>query len=545
MPTLEWIGKDKIVSYHQKVPYRFLERKYSFDEGGSKKEDNGSGNMIIRGDNLEALKSLLPQYTASVKCIYIDPPYNTGNEKWIYNDNVNDPRMRKWLGEAVGKEGEDLSRHDKWLCMMYPRLRLLEKLMAPDGAIFISIDNNEKFNLKLICDEIFGPSGFVADIAVINNLKGRSDDKYIATAHESLLIYQKGSFVTRGVSLPEEYEKEYKLSDEKGRYRLLGLRKRGSNAREKDRPNLFYPIYYQEASGKLSLEPADGAVEILPKLSNGENGTWRWGKSTVLERISELEVRLVKKRMEYDIFQKDYLEREEKRRVKPKSFWSGSEFASETGTLEIKSILGKGQFDTPKPVGIVEYCLQQAADKDSIVLDSFAGSGTTAHAVLDMNRKDGGNRKFILVEMMDYAENVTAERVKRVISGGGKTEGLGGDFSFYEIGEPLFLDGGRLNSQIDEERLKEYIWYTEAGGFFEKTRGDENLPFYLGKNKGTAYYLYHTKEQDAVLDYNFLTNIRERAEHYVIYADRCSLSEAELSEYQITFKKVPRDIKRI
>ena len=144
MPTLEWIGKSKVINHHQKVPFRVLERKYSFDENGQHSEDNGSENMIIRGDNLEALKALLPRYEGRVKCIYIDPPYNTGNEGWVYNDNVNDPKIKKWLGEVVGKEGEDLTRHDKWLCMMYPRLKLLQKLLADDGAIFISIDDNEQ-----------------------------------------------------------------------------------------------------------------------------------------------------------------------------------------------------------------------------------------------------------------------------------------------------------------------------------------------------------------------------------------------------------------
>ena len=164
MPTLEWIGKDKVVNHHQEVPYRVLERQYSYDEAGQHAEDNGSENVIIHGDNLEALKALLPRYEGKVKCIYIDPPYNTGNEGWVYNDNVNDPKIKKWLGGVVGKEGEDLSRHDKWLCMMYPRLKLLQKLLAADGAIFISIDDVELPNTRLLMDEIFGSSNFITTI---------------------------------------------------------------------------------------------------------------------------------------------------------------------------------------------------------------------------------------------------------------------------------------------------------------------------------------------------------------------------------------------
>ncbi|MCO6467244.1 MAG: site-specific DNA-methyltransferase, partial [Bacteroidales bacterium] len=306
MPTLHWIGKEKVINHHMDVPFKVLEHSYGFDNGKQTETETKSGNKIIHGDNLEALKTLLPEYEGKIKCIYIDPPYNTGNESWVYNDNVNDPKIKKWLGQVVGKEAEDLTRHDKWLCMMYPRLKLLHKLLADDGAIFISIDKNEEANLKLICDEIFGTSNFIANVAVVNNLKGRSDDKFIATAHESLMIFQKGKFTTNGVPVPEEYQEEYKEKDEKGNYRLLGLRKRGSNSREIDRPNLFYPIYYNTETNSISLENQDGLIEILPKLSNGENGNWRWGKDTLISRIDEVEVRIVKTRNEFDVFQKDY-----------------------------------------------------------------------------------------------------------------------------------------------------------------------------------------------------------------------------------------------
>ena len=191
MPTLEWIGKDKVVNHHQEVPYRVLERQYSYDEAGCHTEDNGSENMIIHGDNLEALKALLPQYEGKIKCIYIDPPYNTGNEGWVYNDNVNDPKIKKWLGEVVGKEGEDLSRHDKWLCMMYPRLKLLQKLLAADGVIFISIDDTEYANLKLVCDEIFGAGCFVSNISWQRTYSTRNDSKGIVNEVEHIIVYSK------------------------------------------------------------------------------------------------------------------------------------------------------------------------------------------------------------------------------------------------------------------------------------------------------------------------------------------------------------------
>jgi len=540
MPTLEWIGKDKVINHHQQVPYRVLEERYTYN-------GEQSDNLIIRGDNLEALKSLLPKYEGKVKCIYIDPPYNTGNEGWVYNDNVNDPKIRKWLGEVVGKEGEDLSRHDKWLCMMYPRLKLLQKLLSDDGAIFISIDSNEKFFLKCLCDEIFGSRNFIADIAVINNLKGRSDDKYIATAHESLLIYQKGAFITNGVEMPEEYDAEYKLWDEGGRYRLQGLRKRGAGARREDRPNMWYPFYYDETTKQLSVDYISDAIEIYPRLSDGSDGRWRWGIETARQRIEELTAQIVKGRNEYDIFQKDYLPDSGAKRVKPKSFWSGTEFSAEAGTLEVKAILGKGVFETPKSTGIIEYCLQQATSSDSIILDSFAGSGTTAHAVLNMNKADGGNRRFILVEMMDYAESITAERVKRVIDGYGEgksaVEGTGGSFTFCDLGEPLLLANGNLNEDVSADKIREYVYYMETKE--PMTPGDNGNPYFLGRCRDTAYYFFYEKEALTTLDHAFLAMIPERSDRYIIYADLCTIPAEELAKYNITFKKIPRDIARL
>lgn len=211
MPTLEWIGKDKVINHHQDVPYRVLERQYSYDEQGQHAEDNGSENMIIHGDNLEALKSLLPRYEGKVKCIYIDPPYNTGNEGWVYNDNVNDPKIRKWLGEVVGKEGEDLSRHDKWLCMMYPRLKLLHKLLADNGVIFISIDDNEIKYLRLILDEIFGPNCFVHEIIWKNKYGPGAFTRGIGNVHEYIVCYSKSPLLSVAAPLSDEEIKSTNL----------------------------------------------------------------------------------------------------------------------------------------------------------------------------------------------------------------------------------------------------------------------------------------------------------------------------------------------
>ena len=551
MPELNWVGKNKVINHHLDVPYRVLERQYSFDQAGQHEEDNGSENMIIHGDNLEALKALLPRYEGQVDVIYIDPPYNTGNEGWVYNDAVNDPQIKKWLGEVVGKEGEDLSRHDKWLCMMYPRLRLLHRLLAPTGAIFISIDDNEVFNLKQICDEIFGSSCFVADIAVVNNWKGRSDSKYIATAHEHLLFYRGKDFVSSGIPVPDEYVKDYKLQDQRGRYRLLGLRKRGANSRRQDRPNLFYAFAYNPKTGELRVGnpvEAQGEIAILPKLSDGSDGNWRWGKETAAQRLNDLEAKLVKRRNEYDIFQKDYLDGDDEKRIKPKSVWQGSEFSAEAGTLELKAIMGSRSFDTPKPTALIKYCLEQMPSRDAVVLDSFAGSGTTAHAVLDFNNKDGGKRRFILVELGDYSEEVTCERVRRVINGYGRGEkyrqGTGGDFSFYELGPQLMVDGN-LNHVVPVDQVRDYIWFTETRLAVPDVSSVN--PYYLGSANGAVYYFIYEPNSLTVLDHEFLATMdaNHRGDSYVIYADVCELSLEELAKLNIVFKKIPRDITRL
>ncbi len=545
MPTLHWIGKEKVINHHMDVPFKVLEHSYGFDNGQQTEIEIKSGNKIIHGDNLEALKTLLPEYEGQIKCIYIDPPYNTGNESWVYNDNVNDPKIKKWLGQVVGKEAEDLTRHDKWLCMMYPRLKLLHKLLADDGAIFISIDKNEEANLKLICDEIFGTSNFIANVAVVNNLKGRSDDKFIATAHESLMIFQKGKFTTNGVPVPEEYIDDYKLKDELGSYRLQGLRKRGSGAKREDRPNMYYPFYYNETSKILSLtKNSDNDIEILPKLSDGTDGRWRWGKDTAIERINELTTQTVKGRNEYDVFQKDYLGKDgENKTIKPKSFWLGSEFSSEAGTLQLKKIFEQKTFQTPKSVDFIEYCLHQATDKNSIVIDSFAGSGTTAHAVLNLNNKDNGNRKFILIEMEEYSDNITAERVKRAIKGYGTTEGTGGSFDFYTLGQSMFLEDGNLNETVGIEKIRQYVYYTETKSAFSETQHTDNKHFH-GKHNDTAYYFNYEQNEVTTLDHAFLATMKTKAEQYVIYADNCLLTKDFMMKHHIIFKKIPRDITR-
>lgn len=553
MPTLEWIGKSKVINHHQDVPFRVLERKYSFDENGQHDEDNGSENMIIRGDNLEALKALLPRYEGRVKCIYIDPPYNTGNEGWVYNDNVNDPKIKKWLGKVVGKEGEDLTRHDKWLCMMYPRLKLLQKLLVDDGVIFVSLDFHEQPFMRLIMDEIFGASNYVSEIACVNKPSGRSDDKYIATAHESIIVYRKSPLLTLGGFEPEEkITKRYNKRDTDGRlYREEDLRKRGTHDERTDRPNLFYPFFFNQETGELIVggndeKTPDGFIRIEPMKSKDVQGTWRWGQDTANTQKTYIHPRYMPNKQQWSLFEWEYLD--ERGAAKPTTLWDFKDVNSERGTEVFIKYLGfkKEDFPNPKPVGTIQRILQIATAGDDIILDSFAGSGTTAHAVLNMNKADGGHRKFILVEMMDYADSITAERVKRVIKGYGEgkkaVEGTGGNFSFYDLGEPLLV-GDCLNEAVAPEKIREYIWFMETKQPYAPPNGGN--PYYLGKHNSTGYYFYYEPQRVTVLDYAFLSTITEKADGTVIYADRCAISEDKLAKMGVTFKKIPRDISKL
>ncbi len=543
MPTLEWIGKSKVINHHQEVPFRVLERKYSFDENGQHDEDNGSDNMIIRGDNLEALKALLPRYEGRVKCIYIDPPYNTGNEGWVYNDNVNDPKIKKWLGKVVGKEGEDLTRHDKWLCMMYPRLKILHKLLANDGIIAVSINDNELFNLGAIMNEIFGSFNRLACAPLRSEPSGGKDKTVLRTGHEYILFYTKGD--VSNLCKEEKSTGELNLKDKKGAYRKgRELRKWGATSDRADRPNLWFGI--KTPSGEIAY----------PYKNDGSEGYWRWSRDNagMVNILKDPE----SAHWEYSPYDEGVTVKGETHRWVPyekirdskKSFgwnsWLDGYGTNADGTAVIKAIFGSKIFDTPKPLSLIEWIVSLHGDENAIILDSFAGSGTTAHAVLNMNKDDGGHRKFILVEMMDYADSITAERVKRVIKGYGEgknaVEGTGGNFSFYDLGEPLLM-GDCLNEAVAPEKIREYIWFMETKQPYAPPNGGN--PYYLGKHNSTDYYFYYEPQRVTVLDYAFLSTITEKADGTVIYADRCAISEDKLAKMGVTFKKIPRDISKL
>ena len=378
-------------------------------------------NLYIEGDNLEVLKLLQKSYLGKVKMIYIDPPYNTGND-FVYHDDFartqNEENLAAGnvdeLGNRYCKNTDSNGRyHSDWCSMIYSRLMVARNLLTDDGAIFISIDDNEQENLKRICDEIFGEANYIGKIAVVNNLKGRNDKKDIATCHEYLCIYGKTEFAAGGMPLTEEQKLKFDKRDEKGNpYQLRDLRKRGRPDRREDRPNMFFPIYYNVERKECSLEPQAGWIEILPLRGDGSDGRWRWGKDRVKQNLSILEPRYSHISGRWGIEHRVYLnptlnpvcneddeEELEERVSKSKSFWMGGDLSSDVGRRQLKELFENAYFDYPKSIGFIINTLYMGAEQDSIILDFFSGSATTAHAVMQLNAEDGGNRKFILVQL--------------------------------------------------------------------------------------------------------------------------------------------------
>ena len=538
MPTLTWIGKDKVVTHHKDVPYRVLSHQYGFNSANPEdRSETHSGNKIIHGDNLEALKSLLPEYEGRVNCIYIDPPYNTGQENWVYNDNVNDPKIQKWLGEVVGKEGEDLSRHDKWLCMMYPRLQLLRSLLKEDGAIFISIDDNELANLKLLCDEVFGPQNFVGQWHWYKSATPPNLSYKIKKNLEYVLCYEKHKTSVKYRGIQKVSGSDDPMTKPQNSFKELTFKAGTINCKFKDGiiPAGIYGTkkFPNELMNDLIVQDGKNKNEVTFK------NRFIWVQDTLQSQIDNHTVFNLSKQLVLSYKKQNY-----DPEVPPNLIDDsvGVNTTEEAGKL-IEKIFGKKVFDYPKDVSLIEYLLSFICDSESIILDSFAGSGTTAHAVLNLNRKDNGCRSFILIELGDYAETITAERVRRVMSGFSDQAGLGGSFDYYELGERLFNDDGNLNEHVSEDQIREYIYFTETKQHL--TRKKSEGMYLLDDWNDTSYYFYYQKEAATTLSFDTLRKIVDhKAEQYIIYADICTISDADLEKRHVIFKKIPRDITR-
>ncbi len=458
-----------------------------------------SENLFIEGDNLEVLKLLQKAYFEKVKMIYIDPPYNTGGD-FVYRDDFASP-LNNYL-EQTGQKGDGMSLstnretngryHSDWLSMIYPRLKLAWNLLKEDGVIFVSIDDNEAHHLRMVMDEIFGEENFIADIAVVNNLKGRNDKRYIATANERLLMYVKSdAFEESGLKMPEERFEEFNLEDKIGKYRLLGLRKRGGADTRGQRPKMFFPIFVNKKTGEVSIEKnTNFDIEVLPRKSDNSDGCWRWGLSTVKSRVSSLVGRAVGNKGKYDIFEKDYLETEgEIRRIKPKSVMFGANYSTDGATKSFRALFPEVHFNNPKSVAFIRDLISYSSSEDEdVVLDFFAGSGTTAHAILEQNQEDKVNRKFILVQLPEAIDKesetyragyktiagITKERIRRVIKGyGDKPEPIDAGFKVFKLDKSNYTENNfELDSEKSEEEnvlaFKDYLEKTKEQGLFEK-----------------------------------------------------------------------------
>lgn len=531
MPSLDFKGKPFVYSHHLSVPFRELRIDADKSLPGAA-GPNLDDNLIIHGDNLEALKALLPRYAGKVDVIYIDPPYNTGNEGWAYNDNVNAPAIKEWLGKTV--DAEDMERHDKWLAMMWPRLQLLKELLSPSGYILVSSDSVEVANLRSILDEIF-PAGFIGTLTWESKTKSqntKSAYRKLQPKTEFIQLYTNGG--ANWFNLRSKGEKSYPLSDSRGPYRRFVMEEMSAET-VRGRQTMSYPI--------LGLMPRKGKQ-------------WQIGKDVLDGYCASGDVSvedgkpIIKMRPDYE------------RTEITEPFWAHFDKGigtAESARADLNNIIPSSGFDTVKPVALIERLLFHVGGKDAIVLDSFAGSGTTAQAVLARNVADGGSRRFILVEMEDYADKLTAERVRRVIQGvpAAKDEalrdGLGGSFTYCKLGgvmdlERFFAGEGGAPSW---DRLAEYVAYTATGATMKV--GEEGKDGYAGEAGGFRLHLIYRPDQawmrsnEAMLDIATAERIAAAAggQPTLVFAAGKFMSQKALTGIGLTFCQLPYSIHRI
>jgi adenine-specific DNA-methyltransferase len=570
MPTLNWIGKQAVVNHHREVPFHLLKDVPELSCG-----EPGSGNLIVEGDNLIALKALLPYYAKQVKCVYIDPPYNTGVDErgadgkrtgWIYSDNVNSPEIRRWLNKVVGPESEDLSRHDKWLCMMYPRVELLKKFLRDDGVIFASIDEVEYASLRLLLDEIFGITNRVGTVVWKNATDNNPTN--IAIEHEYLLCYAKNRAVLppewkattlavkdQLIEIGHQFIRKYSNQDERQRAYTEWFRKNKAFLWPFDRYKYIDDggIYTGSQSvhnpGKEGYR-YDVIHEITGKPCQQPLMGYRFPEDTLKQLIAERRVLFGEdetKIIELKVYAKDY-------RAKLSSLF---ELDGRIGTYEIKELFPDDNrpFDFPKPTELIEEIVSFTTSGDDLILDSFAGSGTTGDAILRLNKADRNSRRFILVEMKSaIARKITAERVRRVAQGykdkkNKRVEGIGGAFRFCHLGEQLFDDTGKIRESVRFCDLARHVFFTETGEPLPNNRPKKSPLLGVTANGVAVYLLYNGILEDRSVSGGNILTIKTLAllpQHdgpKIVYAAGSRLSNARQKRENITFKQTPYAIK--
>jgi len=552
MPTLDWIGKKAVVNHHRQVPYHLLRCDNKLSYG-----DPESGNLVIEGDNLLALNALLPYYAGQVKCIYIDPPYNTGNENWVYNDNVNSPEMRKWLGKVVGGEAEDLSRHDKWLCMMYPRLTLLKDFLRKDGVIFISIDDYEVHSLRAILQEVDGLS-FVGTIVWERKRKGSHLSRKLTKKTEYIIICSKESGEVELVGEPVGPEEDFPLIKRTNSVKTLRIPENKLGITKLKDGTYAAGHYGRGNTGVELVEPVqvkDGKFLTSVLL----HGRFIWTQENLDAELGAGGMCFLRTKN----FSLRAIKAEENQGYKGLSSLLTKEYGTnEDASTELAAIFQtevNAVFQYSKPTKLVQTLIRSATFdmKDAVVLDSFAGSGTTGEAVLNLNKTDGGNRRFILVEMeQEVCRDITSKRLGRVIEGyeksngesAEKVEGLGGGFRYCRLDKPLFDDGGNIGSEVSFGDLAAHIFFTETGRPIAK-RASGKSPF-LGAADGVGYYLLFngvlgdkSVNGGNVLTSKVLGGLAGHDGPKVIFGEGCRLGRARLKRERITFRQIPYEIK--
>ena len=537
MPSLQFKGKVFVENHHLAVPFHELQPVRS---KGLSRKASLHDNLIVEGDNLAALKALLPTYHGKIKCIYIDPPYNTGNEGWAYNDNVNSPMMQDWLGKVVDRE--DLTRHDKWCCMMLPRLKLLRELLRDDGAIFVSIDDNEVHRLRCLMDEVFGEENFVGDI-IWQHRYGRSNNaKLISNQREHVVFYRRSDSlshirVKRATELNGTYQNPDK--DPRGDWVSSSY----VNPATKDqRKNLSYPIVNPHTHKKI-VHPTHA---------------WKYSKSTHEEHVKDNRIWWGKKgNLKYPRLKNFLSESEEKGIVPIDLMLADVAGTTDEGTRQLQRLFQSKtiRFNNPKPVKLIENLIAIAegtSGETSIILDSFAGSGTTAHAVLALNKEDGGNRRFVLVECEDYVESITAKRVRRVIKGVPSAKddalkaGLGGTFSYFKLGRPMrqesLLDGSNLPAY---EKLATYVFFTATGEEFEPSKLRQETWFVGTSRIYDVFLIYEPdveKLKNMALTLDVARKLPRTKRNKLVFAPTKYLDREFLHRYRIVFQQLPFQI---
>jgi DNA modification methylase len=565
MPTLNWIGKEAVIEHHKHAPFRLLK----CNEKLSTVED--SGNLLIQGDNLEALKALLPYYAEQVKCIYIDPPYNTGKQTWVYNDSVNSPEIRDWLGKVVGNDAEDLSRHDKWLCMMYPRLTLLHEILADDGVIFISIDDNEVFNLRILLNDIFGAKNFITQF--VWNTEGHTDNQLqVKINHEYIIAYAKNI---------NKLELGYVIdpSTREGSNLWKGFAENSITKNGKGNPpsEVELPIGFPCVSDSLNLDKSDLPDEYFESIKKTGYITRPISKQYKVAypvRLNKMvckdgilikpckvysgwaNVNKLKAFIKNDCqpiqdddgsFLKFYLsergviyykrERESARNIL-------SVLRNMGTTEQMKSELEKMGiiFEYPKPKELIKYIIRVGSNSDDLILDSFAGSGTTGQAIIEVNEEDKTKRRFMLIEMdKNICENITAKRLKIV------SEGKSG-FRFCELGATLFDGDGQIREEVKYNDLAQHVYFIETGQPLPQN-AKKHFPM-LGVSRETAVYLLYNGilKDKSVNGGNVVTNdvLQSLPKHTgakVIFGNGCRIGANRLRELNIVFKQIPYEIR--